>query len=154
MPFLPFIALQVTLATPGMVGYQAAPAWQGPFVSWEQVNQVYDPAKERTLSASIRQVHLTRLMGKDPASYLILEDGTPGTVVLVGPVSFLDTKRFILGRGLAVVCTGSLVNLKGQKILISREIKVGGRKLTLRDRGGKALWKSNGSRHAPAAKPK
>lgn len=154
MPFLSPIVLQATLAMPGLVGNHTAPPWQCPFASWEQVSQVYDPARERTLSATIRQVGLTRLMGKDPVSYLILEDGTPGTVALVSPVSFLDAKRFLFGRGLAVVCTGSLVDMKGQKILISREIKVGGRTLTLRDRGGKARWKANGARPALAAKPK
>jgi hypothetical protein len=149
MLHLPLMLLLAHLALPAKSVQPPVRSWRSPYLSWEQVDHSYASGLERTVEGKIHQIHWTRLMGKDSVLYLVLDQGKPGLVVLVAPASFLSAQRALLYHGLPVVCTGSQQRMGGRDVMTAREIKVGERILTLRDKGGKAQWIAKGSGSSP-----
>ena len=60
--------------------------------------------------------------------------------VRLGPTTFLEKEKFTFAKGDQIEVTGSKVKIEGADALIAREVKKGGKTLTLRDAQGVPAW--------------
>jgi hypothetical protein len=60
--------------------------------------------------------------------------------VVLGPASFVSSKKFEFAKGDRITVTGSKVTTNGQDVVVAREVKKADKVLTLRDAKGFPLW--------------
>jgi hypothetical protein len=78
--------------------------------------------------------------GAGGALHLAVEsDGKP-VEVHVGPAWFVEQAGMAFARGDVVEIAGSAVELGGNRVLIAREVRKGGKTLTLRNGRGIPAW--------------
>ncbi len=58
----------------------------------------------------------------------------------LGPTRFLEKNKFIFAKGDQVEIIGSKVEMDGADALLAREVKKGGKTLTLRNAQGVPAW--------------
>ncbi len=66
--------------------------------------------------------------------------------VRLGPAAFVQSKGFAFAAGDAVTVTGSKISVAGKAVVVAREVRKGGKVLTLRDENGRPLWAGRGRR--------
>ena len=71
---------------------------------------------------------------------MILKTDKETLEVRLGPTTFLEKEKFTFAKGDQIEVTGSKVKIEGADALIAREVKKGGKTLTLRDAQGVPAW--------------
>jgi hypothetical protein len=71
---------------------------------------------------------------------LIVKTDKETLEVHLGPTAFLEKEKFTFAKGDQIEVTGSKVKIEGADALIAREVKKGGKTLTLRDAQGVPAW--------------
>ena len=96
---------------------------------------VYDIARETTLNGTIKQVVTQRVIGSPVGTHLLVSG--PGGVVdtHVGPFLTEENKN-ALHTGTPVQIVGATIELSGKEFFLAREVKVGGRTITIRNQHG------------------
>jgi len=126
---------------------EGRPMWASGWYGWTQpvmlgrIN-LYDTSTVQTVSGRIERVwnaELTAGMGQHRLVSLRLPDYSLVTVALA-PSSFVDHSGIPLIIGDQVIATGSLVNLRGEPILLASQFQEGGRSFALRDNFGNPAW--------------
>ena len=108
----------------------------------------YNPATEVTLAGTIDEVKTIPGPGSSGGLHLMVRAETGVTEVLLGPARFVSDKKFDFAKGDNVSVTGSKLTMSGQPVVVAREVKKGGKVLTLRDSKGFPLW--SGQARGPA----
>jgi hypothetical protein len=107
---------------------------------------LYDPATEVKVSGRVSGVENVTppggpgRMGAGGGLHLTLATGSDSVVAHLGPAAFLKEQAFDVAVGDDVEILGSRVQLDGKPVLLAREVKKGGRTVTLRDASGRPLW--------------
>ena len=106
----------------------------------------YDPTTEVTMKGSVEEV--TEQSGHRgwSGTHLTLKTDTETLDVHVGPSWFISQNQFSFAKGDQIEITGSKVKLGKGNALLAREIKKGGKTLTLRNAQGIPVWSRTGGR--------
>lgn len=75
---------------------------------------------------------------------LLLKTDKGSLMVHMGPIWYLDQKKFAVKVGDTLEVTGSQVTLNNQPAIIAREVKVDGQTIKLRDDQGIPAWRGMG----------
>lgn len=107
--------------------------------------RTYDPATEMTVKGTVEAVTTKSHMSGMENTWLTVKTEKETMQVRVGPAWFLSQKNMFFAKGDQVEVVGSHVRFANGEWLIAREVKMGGQKLTLRDKDGRPMWfgKSN-----------
>jgi hypothetical protein len=105
----------------------------------------YDPATEMTVKGTVEAVTTKSHMNGMENIWLTVKTDKETMEVRVGPTWFLAQKNMFFAKGDKVEMTGSQVRFETGEWLIAREVKMGGQKLTLRDKDGRPMWFSKGN---------
>ena len=100
----------------------------------------YDAATEATVTGIVREVKQVTGYPRWNGTHLTLDTDAGTFDVHVGPSAFLAEKGFALAMGDQIEVTGSKVKYGAADALIAREVKKGGKVLTLRDAKGFPVW--------------
>ncbi len=102
--------------------------------------RMYNPRTETTVSGAVEEVKTyTRDRGWG-GTHLDLKTDSGTFDVHVGPTHYITSKGFKFAKGDKVEVTGSKVTFGDHEAIIAREIKKGGKTLTLRDAQGIPEW--------------
>ena len=96
----------------------------------------YDPATEMTLKGAVEAVTTRTHMNGMESTWLTVKTEKQTMEVRVAPAWFLEKKNMIFAKGDQVEVTGSDVTFQTREWLIAREVKKGGKTLTVRDKDG------------------
>lgn len=109
----------------------------------------YNPSTETTVTGTIEEVRtVPSRSGRGwGGTHLDLKTESGTFDVHLGPSAFLAAKNFTFAKGDQVEATGSKVTYQGHDAIIAREVKMGGKVLTLRNAQGIPQW-SGGRRRA------
>jgi len=124
---------------------EGRPMWAGGWYGWGQpvmVGSIYNLSTVQTVSGRIERVWTAELTAGMEAHRLVslrLSDDSLVTVALA-PSSFVDRSGIPLRIGDLVVATGSLVELRGEPILLASTFHEGDRTFALRDSLGNPIW--------------
>jgi hypothetical protein len=66
--------------------------------------------------------------------------------VHLGPTSYLEKQQFAFAKGDQIEVIGSKVKIESADVVIAREVKKGGKTLTLRNAQGVPAWSKGGRR--------
>jgi hypothetical protein len=103
--------------------------------------RMYNPATETTIKGTIEEVkQISGPRGGPGGAHLILKTDKETLEVRLGPTTFLEKEKFTFAKGDQIEVTGSKVKIEGADALIAREVKKGGKTLTLRDAQGVPAW--------------
>lgn len=116
------------------------------YISWAQVERDYAPPREQAFAGRIQRVRFLKFMDRDPAVCVDLVQAGDHLRILLAPSQWLASKAILLSSGLTLTGVGSTQTSGQETWIIAREITVQGKRLAIRDKGGKPFW--------PAAKPK
>lgn len=109
----------------------------------------YDTSTVVTINGTVQEVQEATMrsgkMGRMSSMgyaglHLIVKTGKETSTVLAGPSWFTKDKGFSFSKGDEVKVTGSRVKYDGTEAIIAREIKKGGKTLTLRNEKGVPKW--------------
>jgi hypothetical protein len=108
----------------------------------------YDPSTVVNVTGTIQEVQQATMpsghghMGamNHMGTHLTLKTDNGTYTVLAGPSSFTKNKGFEFNKGDQIEVTGSKVKYNSTEALIAREIKKGGKTLTLRNEQGIPEW--------------
>jgi hypothetical protein len=109
----------------------------------------YDPSTVVTIEGTVQEVQEGMMrsgqMGQmhgmsHMGTHLLLRTEDATYTVLVGPTRFMREKSFQFAKDDQIEVTGSKVQYNGTQALIAREIKKGGKVLTLRNENGIPEW--------------
>lgn len=109
---------------------------------------MYDPSSVVTISGTVQDVQEGTMqrgqmnnnsMGH-MGTHLVVKTDKGTMTVMLGPSSFLSEKNFSVAKGDKVEVTGSKVKFGSSDAVIAREIKDGGKTLTLRNEQGVPEW--------------
>lgn len=109
------------------------------------MGRTYDPATEMMVKGTVEAVTTKSHMNGMDNIWLTVKAEKETMEVRVGPIWFLTQKNMFFAKGDQVEMTGSHVRFENGEWLIAREVKMGGQKLTLRDKYGRPMWFSKGS---------
>lgn len=102
---------------------------------------MYNPATETTVKGTVEEVRrVSGPRGGPGGTHLILKTDKETLEVRLGPTTFLEKEKFTFAKGDQIEVTGSKVKIEGADALIAREVKKGGKTLTLRDAQGVPAW--------------
>ena len=106
----------------------------------------YDAATVVTVSGEVTTVE--RLSGRAGMTgiHLSIKTATGTESVHLGPDAFVDGKGIIVQPGDNVEVIGSKVTWQSVPVVLARELKRGGKSVTLRDSAGFPLWAGQGMR--------
>ncbi len=110
------------------------------FISWAQVERDYAPPREQAFAGRIQRVRFLKFMGRDPAVCVDLVQAGDQVRILLAPSQWLASKAVLLSSGLTLTGVGSTQTSGQEAWIIAREITVQGRRLAIRDKGGKPFW--------------
>ena len=100
----------------------------------------YDPATETTVTGIVQKVGRVGESKGWTGTHLTLDTGDGVFDVHVGPSAFLAEHGFTFAKGDQIEVTGSKVKYGAADAMIAREVKKGGKVLTLRNAGGFPVW--------------
>ncbi len=101
----------------------------------------YNPNTETTVKGTVEEVKIIAgPWGGPGGTHLNLKADSGSFDVHLGPSRFLAEKKFKFAKGDQVEVTGSKVTYQGHDAIIAREVKMGGKVLTLRDAQGIPEW--------------
>ncbi|MDE3155394.1 MAG: hypothetical protein KGN76_09845 [Acidobacteriota bacterium] len=110
----------------------------------------YDKAHEVTVTGTIEDVvqrtGMGRMAGGSSGTHLMLKTETETLEVFVGPTTWLEQQKVTFTKGEAIEVTGAHTTFGQNAGLIAREIKMGGKTITLRNADGVPVWSRRGSR--------
>ncbi len=113
-------------------------AHQGPGPG--QRARMYNSANEMTVKGTVEEVeNVTGRRGWN-GTHLTLKTEDKTFDVHLGPAPFLKEKGFSFAKGDEIEVTGATAEVEGPEALIAREVKKGGKTLTLRDAQGIPKW--------------
>jgi len=102
--------------------------------------RMYNPSTETTVNGTVEQV-ITIARGRGlGGTHLELKTESGTLDVHLGPSAFLSSKGFQFAKGDQVEVTGSKVTFQGHEAIIAREVRKGGKVLTLRNAQGIPEW--------------
>lgn len=110
---------------------------------------LYNPQTVATVTGQVEKLQDLPSMGRGEEQGMqyrgvTLKTDEGSLMVHLGPVWYLDEKKFAVKVGDKMEATGSKVTLNNQPALIAREVKVNGATLTLRDDQGRPVWRGTG----------
>jgi hypothetical protein len=103
----------------------------------------YDPATEITIKGTVEEVkeQSCPTCGRNQTGTHLIVRSDAGTFdAHLGPTSFLAKNKFSFAKGDQVEIIGSKVKMDGADALLAREVKKGGKTLTLRNAQGVPAW--------------
>ncbi|HLI30222.1 MAG TPA: hypothetical protein VKV79_03860 [Terriglobia bacterium] len=103
-------------------------------------NHMYNPATEVTIKGTVEKVQTISSRGGWNGTHLMLKTKSGPLEVHLGPSSYVRGKKFEFAKGDKVEVTGSKVKYQDQEVVIAREVKKGGKVLTLRNAQGIPEW--------------
>jgi DNA/RNA endonuclease YhcR with UshA esterase domain len=106
----------------------------------------YDPSTETTVTGTVEQVKQVTNKPGWSGSHLVLKTAKGDIEVHLGKTAFISKKGFVFAKGDQVEVSGSKVKYEGADAIIAREVKKGGKVLTLRDAQGVPVWSHGKSR--------
>lgn len=110
---------------------------------------MYDPSSVVTVKGTVEDVQQGMMqqghMGNQSGmggmgTHLLVKTDKETLTVMLGPSSFLNEKNFSVAKGDKVEVTGSKVKFGNSDAIIAREVKDGGKTLTLRNEQGVPEW--------------
>jgi hypothetical protein len=118
-----------------------------PMMSGAQANAprpapyIYDASTVSTMRGTAGAVTVVPGRGgRGGGTHLTLE-APDGTVdVRLGPTWYLEREGVTIAKGDSIEVTGSVLEWDGESVLIARELRKGGKVVTLRDERGVPLW--------------
>ena len=102
--------------------------------------RIYNPSTETTVNGTVEQVRTISGERGWGGTHLDLKTESGTFDVHLGPSAFLSSKGFQFAKGDQVEVTGSKVTFQGHEAIIAREVKKGGKVLTLRNAQGIPEW--------------
>lgn len=102
--------------------------------------RLYNPATETTVKGTVDEVETITGRRGLGGTHLTLKAESGTFDVHLGPSAFLTEKNFKFAKGDQVEVTGSKVTYQGHDAIVAREVKMGGKVLTLRDAQGIPEW--------------
>lgn len=133
------IALALALTGPALA--QAPP---GGGMGRGMGSAMYNPQTVTTVTGRVEKLEELSMGPNMAFREVILKTDQGSLKVHLGPVWFLDEKKFVIKAGDTVSATGSKVTLDNQPGLIAREVTVNGATLKLRDERGVPVWRGSG----------
>jgi hypothetical protein len=109
---------------------------------------MYDVNTEATLTGTIESVETVPPPGGGRGkggTHVVLRSCEDTITVHLGPTAFLESQGISVASGDALEVVGSRVTMRGQAVVLARELKKAGTTYTLRDSAGRPLW-SGGQR--------
>lgn len=100
----------------------------------------YDPSTETTVKGTVDEVLQQTGRNERNGTHLVLRTDAGNLTVHVGPSGYIADQGFSFAKGDALEVTGSKVKIRGQDVVLAREIKKDGKVLTLRDAQGIPKW--------------
>ncbi len=102
--------------------------------------RMYNPATETTVNGTVEKV--TTISGRSgwSGTHLDLKTDSGTLDVHLGPSAYLSSKGFQFATNDQVEVTGSKATYQGHPALIAREVRMGGKVLTLRNAQGIPEW--------------
>lgn len=98
----------------------------------------YDTASEVSISGMLAQ---PPSRGRNGLHLSVRESGGEMVDVRTAPGSYLASRGLSLSEGDEVEVTGSRMTVRGESVLVAREVTKQGRTIDFRDRAGKPLWR-------------
>lgn len=114
---------------------------------------MYNPSTETTVSGTVEQVRTMHYGGGWGGTHLDLKTEQGMFDVHLGPSAYIASTGFKFAKGDQIEVTGSKVKFEGHDAIIAREVKAGGKTLTLRDVHGIPEWGGRGWRSGRRAMP-
>lgn len=116
---------------------------------------VYNPSTETTVKGTVEEVRTVSGRRGWAGAHLTLKSDDKTMDVHVGPSWFLSQNNFTFAKGDEVEVIGSKVTYQKADALVAREIKKGGKTLTLRNADGYPVWsrRSGAAPASPATSP-
>ena len=108
--------------------------------SAQRSSRFYDPAQEITLHGKVTAVNTVTGRRGWNGVHIALQAAEGNYDVHIGPAAYLTQQSFSFAKGDQVEIVGSQVELNGAPAVIAREVKKGGKVLSLRDKQGVPLW--------------
>jgi len=105
-----------------------------------RANRMYNPATEVTLKGVVEEVKTISGPWGWGGTHLTLKTESGTFDVHLGPSTYLKEKGFKFVKGKQLEVTGSKVKYQNQEATIAREVKMGGKTLTLRNAQGVPEW--------------
>ncbi len=102
--------------------------------------RMYNPSTEATVNGTVEQVRTISGGRGWGGIHLDLKTESGTLDVHLGPSAYLSSKGFQFAKGDKVEVTGSKVTVQGHEAIIAREVKEGGKVLTLRNAQGIPQW--------------
>jgi DNA/RNA endonuclease YhcR with UshA esterase domain len=102
--------------------------------------RLYNLATETTVKGTVEEVKTISSPRGWGGTHLGLKTESGTFDVHLGPSAFLTKKNFTFAKGDRVEAIGSKVKYHGHDAIIAREVKMGGKVLTLRDAQGIPEW--------------
>jgi hypothetical protein len=101
----------------------------------------YDPSTETTVTGTVEEVKkVAGQRGGPGGTHLMIKTAQGSLEVHLGPTSYLEKQQFTFAKGDQVEVIGSKVKIESADVVIAREVKKGGKTLTLRDAQGVPVW--------------
>lgn len=122
--------------------------------TWAQMRRGprYDASAEITLKGTVEEVRERGPEGRTRTS-LVVKSGDETLNVLLGPSHFVEESKIKFAKGDKVEVVGVKMDLRGNEMLMAREVKKGDQTLTLRDAEGRPKW-SPGQRRPSQGSPR
>lgn len=124
--------------------------WHCPLVTWAEVERLFQAGNESRLAGRILDSRILKFMDGPAALCLLVDVQGRQAIVVVAPLTYLESKRVLLARGLTFQARGVLSKFEGNPVFVPRELYRGSKEVSLRDRWGKPLWKELPARPPPA----
>ena len=105
-----------------------------------RANRIYNPATETTVKGTVEEVKTFSGRGAWNGTHLTLKTKSGAFDVHLGPSAYIAKEGFKFAKGDQIEVTGSKVKYQGHDAIIAREVKMGGKTLTLRDAQGFPAW--------------
>ncbi len=102
--------------------------------------RMYNPKTETTVSGTVDQVNTISRGAGWGGTHLDLMTESGKLDVHVGPTRYVASQGFKFAKGDKIEVTGSKVTWQDHEAIIAREIKMGGKVLTLRNAQGIPEW--------------
>ncbi len=104
-------------------------------------HRLYQPSTVTTVQGTVKEVK-TFVGGSHGLNGTVLKlKSAAGTFeVRLGPCAYVMGHGFMFVKGDRIEVTGSKLTLRGHAVIIAREVKKGGKTLTLRDEQGRPAW--------------
>jgi hypothetical protein len=101
----------------------------------------YDPASETTLEGVVDELLLLErpgCAGCEGGTHVILKGHE--IEIHLGPSSFLESNGCRIGEGDSLRVTGSKLTIRGDDVLLAKELRCGEKTVVLRDDDGRPRW--------------